>query len=292
MDTTVLRAYAFIVEEGSFSAAAQRLGISRSMCSKHINDLEASLGARLLTRSTRSVKPTAIGADYYVKVRRILDLLEEASESVRTETSTATGRLKIGSPVSYTLNALQPHILGFMAAFPSIQLEVVLDDRSSDLIADGFDAVIRAGVLEDTSMLARRLHGSPTHVVASPGYLRDHGVPRRPGDLVSHRTLYYTNLRGSGTWPFQLGADALHQKIHPAFSSNNGDIIRAAAAAGQGVAHLPEFIIGPDLKAGTLVPILTEYEMPELPISVVYPTRKHTSAALQVFLDFVTHMDL
>ncbi|SDX92880.1 LysR family transcriptional regulator [Roseicitreum antarcticum] len=129
METNTLRAYALVVEEGSFSAAARRLGISKSMCSKHISDLEDILGARLLTRSTRSVKATALGGEYYTKVRRILDLLDEANDYAKTESGTITGRLRIGMPMSYSLHALQPHILKFMEIYPEIQLECVFDDR-------------------------------------------------------------------------------------------------------------------------------------------------------------------
>ncbi|MFP1645800.1 LysR family transcriptional regulator [Pontitalea aquivivens] len=292
METNILRAYALIVEEGTFSAAALRLGISKSMCSKHISDLEQTLGARLLTRSTRSVKPTAIGVEYYAKVRRILDLLDEVNECVKLESATATGKLRIGSPVSYSLRLMQAHILQFLQDYPGIQLESVFDDRKSDLIAEGFDAVIRIGDLEDTSMVARRLDSVKTLVVATPDYLHQHGTPERPGDLASHKVIHYTNMQGAETWPFQKDDELIWQKVHPRFSSNNGEIIRLAALAGHGIAYLPEFLIAEDLQAGTLVPIMTEFRRPDLPVSIIYPSRKNPSAALKAFLDFASRMPL
>ncbi|MBT9384333.1 LysR family transcriptional regulator [Pseudooceanicola sp. CBS1P-1] len=286
MDTIALRTYALIVEEGSFSAAADRLGISRSMCSKHINDIEANLGARLLTRTTRSVKPTGIGLDYYAKVRKILDLLDEANESVKTETNTAAGRLKIGAPVSYTLSILRPHLVRFMRDYPAIQLEVSLDDKLHDMISEGYDAVIRVGELEDTSMHARQFHHVSTHVVASPGYLEENGTPEVPSDLSHHRTLYYANMRGAGTWPFKRGEELFYQKIHPVFSANNGELIATAALDGLGIAFLPDFLVREHIQEGRLKALLCEYSLPDIPISVVYPSRRNASAALKAFIDF------
>lgn len=291
MDTNVLRAYALIVEEGTFSAAASRLGISKSMCSKYISDLEESLGARLLTRSTRSVRPTAIGVEYYNKARQILDLLDEANTCAMTESKLPTGRLRIGSPVSYSLRALQSHILQFLDRYPGIQLESIFDDSKNDLISEGYDAVIRIGELGDTSLIARRLHSAKCLIVAAPAYLQAHGTPEQPPDLSGHKVLHYSNMGGAATWPFQKDNELIWQKVHPRFASNNGEIIRAATLAGHGIAYLPEFLIGEDLAAGRLVPIMTGFSRPDLPISIVYPSRKNASAALRAFLEFAPQME-
>lgn len=291
MDTNVLKAYTLIVEEGTFSAAALRLGISKSMCSKHISDLEESLGARLLTRSTRSVKPTAIGLEYYSKARRILDLLEEANECAKLDSASTSGHLRIGSPLSYSLKALQPHILKFLDRYPGIQLESVFDDSKNDLISGGFDAVIRIGDLDDSTMVARRLHSARCLIVAAPAYLDRHGTPEQPTDLSAHKLLHYTNMGGTVTWPFQKDNELVWQKVHPRFTSNNGEIILAAALAGHGIAYLPEFLVRDELKAGSLVAIMTNFTRPDLPISIVYPSRKNASAALKAFLEFAPQME-
>lgn len=291
MDLAVLQCYVHVVEDGSFSSAARRMGISKSMCSKHISDLEASLGVRLLTRSTRSVKPTAVGVEYYGKVRAVLEQLQAASESVRAYSDHAIGTLKIGSPISYTLKVLQPYILRFMAQYPDIQIDMVLDDRCQDIIGEGFDAVIRIGELEDSALMARRLYGSKSYLVAAPRYLAEHGTPQVPGDLARHRCLHYTNMRGT-TWTFRQGGDVYYQKVHPIFTANNGDMIRAAAVAGLGIAIMPQFLIDDEFDAGHLVPIMDDFNLPDLPISLVYPSRKNATAALRIFLDFVAGLDI
>ncbi len=286
MDTNTLRAFVLIIEEGSFSAAARRLRISKSMCSKYISDLEDSLGARLLTRSTRSVKATGIGLEYYNKVRRILDLLDEANESTKATSETITGHLRIGSPVSYSLRVLRPHILNFIEKYPGIHLETVFDDNKNDLIADGFDAVIRIGDLDDTNMIARRILSTKCMIVAAPEYLANHGTPNSPSELVSHQALHYTDVNTTETWPCQSNNEILWYKITPRFSSNNGEIILDAAIAGHGIAYLPEFLVADALKSGKLVQVLTAFNRPDLPISIVYPSRKNISAALRALLDF------
>lgn len=288
MDTISLKVFSLIVEEGTFSAAAVRLGISRSMCSKYINDLEDKLGARLLTRSTRSVKTTAIGMAYYQKVRRILNLLDEANEQAKVESGTVAGRLRIASPTSLSQRALQPHILKFLELHPDIQFESVFDDSRSDLIAKGYDAMIRIGELDDTSMVARRVHSTKCLIVASPAYLADNGTPQHPSDISDHKILHCTTMSSSTTWPFRNGNEIFWQKVSPRFASNNGDIVAAAAAADHGIAYLPGFLVDDYISTGALTCILTGYTRPDLPISIVYPSRKNISAALKAFLEYKT----
>lgn len=292
MDTAVLQTYLHIVDEGSFAAAARRMGISKSLCSKYISDLEDSLGTRLLTRSTRSVRPTPVGREYYQKIRDVMGQLQAANESVKRLSAHPSGPLRIGSPVSYTLKVLGPHIMRFIEAHPDIQLEAVLDDRHSDVISEGFDAVIRIGELGDSSLYARRLHSARILVVASPDYLTEHGTPERPEDLLAHRCLHYSNLRGAGTWPFRDGSETLYQKIQPAFSTNSAEMMRAAVLEGRGVALLPEFMIEEELRSGTLVPVLARFALPDLPVNLVYPSRKNMTAALKAFLDFTAGLKL
>lgn len=138
----------------------------------------------------------------------------------------------------------------------------------------------------DSGLLVRRLNAARIHVVAAPAYLTVHGRPTKPEDLTAHRCLYYTNMRGSRTWPFHHGAEVIYQKINPTFFANNGDLIRMAALAGHGIALMPDFLVQDDLASGALEPILTDFHLPDLPVSLVYPSRKNMSAALRAFLDF------
>ncbi|MFN4060202.1 LysR family transcriptional regulator [Paracoccus hibiscisoli] len=292
MDIKVLRSFAAIVDEGSFAAAARRLGISKSTCSKMIADLEADLGTRLLTRTTRAVTPTAAGHAFHAQITDILTRLDAAFEGVRAASARPAGPLKLGVPVQYTLKVLQPHLMRFMEEYPDIQLDVVLDDSRSDMTRDGFDAVIRIGTLEDSSLHARRLHDANIMLVASPDYIARHGSPQRPADLRDHQCLHYTNLRGPGTWPLRQGSEVIYQKITPAFSSNNGELLRALAVGGKGIALAPEFQVADDLAQGLLVPVLPGHALPGVPIHLVYSTRKLVTASLAAFLDFAARLDL
>lgn len=284
MDITAMRCLVAVIEEGGFSAAARRLRMSKSMCSKHVSDLEAELGVLLLTRSTRSVTPTAVGSDYVQRIKAILSDIEDAGAAVRQHGDTPQGRLKIGAPVSYTRAVLQPVLTRFMREHPSVLLELVLEDARQNLIEGGFDAAVRIGALEDSGLFARRIGGSRVHVVAAPDYLSRHGRPETPADLLQHRALHYSNLRSSRSWPFARDGEVFHQRIEPAFCSNNGDMIRAAAVEGLGLAIMPEFMILDELAGGALVPVLEPYSLPELPVHLVYPSRKHMTAALRAFM--------
>lgn len=292
MDLKALRCFVAIIEEGSFSAAARKVGVSKSMCSKMIADLEDELGTRLLTRTTRAVTPTATGHNFHLQISDILTSMDAAFEGVRAASMRHSGPLKLGAPVQYTLRVFQPHLIRFMEDYPDIQLDVVLDDSRSDLTRDGFDAVIRIGTLEDSSLHARRLHDARIMLVASPDYLARHGTPQRPAEMRDHQCLHYTNLRGPSTWPMRHGTELIYQKVTPAFSSNNGALLRALAVSGKGIAMTPEFIVADDLAQGLLVPVLSDYAMPGVPIHLVYSSRKLVTAALAAFLDFVGRLEL
>lgn len=292
MDINILRAFVHVVDAGSFAEAARRMGISRSLCSKHIADLEAHLGARLLTRTTRKLALTAIGVDYCAELRQVLARLDQATETARTAAHAPAGELKIGSPIFYTLKVLQPHLLHFMERFPDIRLQIVLDDGSSDLIGDGFDAVIRIGELKDSSLHARRLDWARIVMVAAPDYLARHGAPDKPGDLMQHDCLHYTNLVGAGSWPLSCGTERFWQKVRATFSSNNTELLHSMAISGKGVALLPEFTIRDEVASGKLVPLLTDYSLPDIPVNLVYPSARLISSAMRSFLDFATGMRL
>lgn len=292
MDISVFRTFVSVVDEGSFAAAAGRMGISRSLCSKHVADLEADLGVRLLVRTTRKVTPTAAGLSYSRDLRDILARLDAATETVKAATASRSGALKIGSPIFYTLKVLQPHLLDFMERYRGIQLQVVLDDGTSDIVGDGFDAVIRIGNLADSTLHARRLHAVRILLVASPDYLARAGRPERPADLLRHACLHYTNLPGNLTWPLRRGSRTIRQPVRPSFSSNNTELLHSMALNGRGLALLPEFIVGDDIAAGRLSVLMTDYALPDLPVNLVYPSGKLMTGAMRSFLDFAAGLRL
>ena len=292
MDITVLRTFLAIIDEGSFAAAARRMGISRSMCSKNIADLEQELGARLLVRTTRAVHTTPIGQVYADQLRDALARLDAANENVRAIAEKPTGMLKIGAPIAYTMKILQPHLLRFMEQYPDIQMQLQLDDGTSDVIGQGFDAVIRIGLLQDSSLIGRRIHHADLKIVASPGYVKEHGAPKSPEDLQQHKCLHYTILRRPDTWPLQRDGQTIYQKVVPVFSSNNSEMLLSMAANGKGIALLPDFLAKEELKSGTIVPLLSEFAVPGVPVSILYPPGKLLTAAMRTFLDFMARLRL
>lgn len=292
MDISVFRTFVSVVDEGSFSTAALRMGISRSLCSKHVADLETHLGVRLLTRTTRKVTPTPMGLSYSRDLREVLARLDAATESVKAASGNLSGTLKIGSPIFYTLKVLQPHLLDFMERHRDVQLQIVLDDGASDIIGDGFDAVIRIGNLKDSTLYARKLHTVRIMLVAAPDYLDRNGRPERPADLLRHDCLHYTNLPGNLTWPLRRGSRTIRQPVRPSFFSNNTELLHSMAVNGRGLALLPEFIIRDDVEAGRLVILMPEYALPDLPVSLVYPSGKLLTGAMRSFLDFASKLQL
>lgn len=292
MDTSVFRTFLSVVDEGSFAAAAQRMGISRSLCSKHVADLEAELGVRLLARTTRKVTPTVAGLSYSRDLRDILARLDAATEAVKATTTSQSGALKIGTPIFYTLKVLQPHLLDFMEQYRDIQLQVVLDDGASDIVGEGFDAVIRIGNLKDSTLHARRLHSVRILLVGSPDYLARAGRPEQPADLLRHDCLHYTNLPGTMTWPLRRGSRTIRQPVRPSFSSNNTELLHSMAVNGKGLALLPEFVLLDDIAAGRLEALMTDYTLPDLPVNLVYPSGKLLTGAMRSFLDFAGRLRL
>lgn len=292
MDTAILRTFLAILDEGSFAAAARRMGISKSLCSKHIADLEADLGVRLLTRTTRTVTPTSVGLLFGERLRESLAVLDAATDDARASSGHPSGFLKIGSSIFHMLNILQPHILTFMDLYPDIQLEIVLDDGKADLIGDGFDAVIRIGHLADSTLIARKLHEVAVWMVASPAYLAEYGEPQTPDDLAGHKNLHYTNVRSAFTWPLKRNGEIVHQRIQPAFSTNNTDMLRSLAVNGKGIALLPDFVARKDFESGALVQVLGDYALPDIPVNLVYPSRKLMTAAMRCFLDYMSGLKL
>ncbi|WP_175479850.1 LysR family transcriptional regulator [Paracoccus homiensis] len=292
MDTTILRTFVAILDDGSFAAAARKMGISRSLCSKYISDLEEDLGVRLLMRTTRSVRPTVIGQEYGQRIREVLRQLDAANEGVRAASGNPAGTLKVGAPITYTLKSLQAHLIDFMDLYPSIELELVLDDGTSNLVDEGYAAVIRIGVLRDSTLHARRLDDVRIMMVAAPEYLDQRGTPTEPQHLLQHSCLHYNNLREAETWQLQRDGEPIYQKVQPVFSSNSTEMLQQMALSGRGIAMMPEFAVADDIAAGRLVPIMHNYVIPALPVHLLYPTGKLMTAALRSFLDHFAKLRL
>ncbi|MYM69372.1 LysR family transcriptional regulator [Pseudoduganella sp. FT55W] len=243
-----------VVDSGSLSEAARHLRISRSVVSERLAELERSLGATLLQRSTRKLSVTEDGSAFLERARRIVCEVRQAQADLAERRGELTGPLRISAPVTFGRMHLGPALYGFLQKYPDIQLTLDLNDRRVDATSDGFDAVIRNGPIVDSFLVAWQLAPSPRYLVASPGYLARHGTPANLEELAEHRGIFYTN-RGTADWRFVDGDQAYVVQGDGDLVLNNGDMMLDAAIAGLGISLLPAFIVGQALRDGKLTRI-------------------------------------
>jgi DNA-binding transcriptional LysR family regulator len=282
-----MRMYVAVVDGGSFAAAAGKLDISRAMVSKQIQKLEEHLGTRLMNRTTRRLSLTETGREFYERSNQIMGDVEEAEQIAGQMTRRAQGVLRVTIPLSYGQHRLAAIIGDYTQAYPQVQLDISLSDRKVDLIDEGFDLAIRIGAMPQSDLIARKLGGVRSIVCAAPAYLAKHGTPQMPADLGRHACLGYT-LTGTGAdWRLEGPEGIVAVAITGPIRADNGDIIRLAALGGAGIAFQPQFIVGDDIAAGRLVRVLPEWQSAELDVYAVYPSRKHLSAKVRTFVDFL-----
>jgi len=283
-----LRVFVAVVEQGSFAAAAEHLGLSRTAASKHVQDLEARLGITLLSRTTRSVSLTQTGAAYFERARHILDEIEAADSEASLQTRTPRGRLRVSVPVSFGFRHLAPRLKGFMDRYPDVHLDLIVSDRQVNLVEEGFDLAIRIGELADSSLIARRIAASRLILCAAPGYLDANGWPAEPHDLSAHVCLGYPYWSGYQNWPFTDSEGNAHKvPVANQLWSNNGDLLLSAAVSGCGIIRQPEFIVHEALTRGDLVELLPNLAKPEIGIHSVYPPAPVIPLRLRVFIDYL-----
>jgi DNA-binding transcriptional LysR family regulator len=288
---TGMAVFARVVEARSFSEAARQLGLSKSAVSKQVSRLEDRLGARLLNRTTRRLGLTEVGATYYEYCARMLVEAEEAERAVTALHGEPRGLLKVNAPMSFGVRHLAPALPELLARYPEIRVDLVLNDRFVDMIEEGFDVAIRIAALPDSSLVARRLAPSRHVLCGSPAYFARHGEPKKPDDLRQHNCLNYTYLASHDEWPFEGKTESKGGKrtvkVTGTLQANNGDVLAAAAVAGLGLVMSPTFIVGPDVQAGRLKCVLRDYLSAETAIYAVYPHRRHLSAKVRAFVDFL-----
>ena len=276
-----------VVNSGGFSAAARKIGLSRAQVSKSVMQLEQYLGVRLLNRTTRSISLTESGRVYFERSSALLADIDEIEAIAANESGETRGRLMLSAPTTFGILHLQDAIPAYLARFPEVQISLSLADRFIDVVAEGFDLVIRIGELEDSSLVARRLAPCKRILCAAPGYLGKHGTPQVPQDLAIHHCLVYSNELKPDSWRLQ-GPDGNEVvKVNGPVCADNGDILRAAAVAGLGVTLLPTFIVGADLISGRLRQVLPEFCPPEIFIHAVFPSRRWLSPKVRSFVDFL-----
>ncbi len=280
-----LQVFRTVVEQGGFTAAAQKLNISPSAATKNIAGLEAHLGAQLLNRSTRRIALTEHGRSFYEAAVAILSRLEEAEISVSEANSMARGLVRIAMPSSFGRVTFTPELPTFLDENPGITLDVHFSDVTVDLIKEGFDLAVRSREQEDSRLIQRILHRGPMVTVASPAYLARHGAPQTPQDLAGHRCI--TGVFGS-EWRFRTqdgGEESV--KITSAVILRSGDNVREGAVAGVGIAQSTWWLFRRDLAEGRLVRILGDFEREAVPISVFYPAKRNLPRRVSRVIDFL-----
>lgn len=277
-----------VVAKQGFARAAEALGTSPANVTRYIAELEAHLGTRLLNRHSRKLSLTESGEALFERARAVLDDVAEAVAITASASLQPRGRLRINVPLSFGILQLAPLWPKFAKQHPQVELEVALIDRVVDLVEEGYDLGVRISRAGSSAHAARRLASSRNIVCASPAYLRKHGRPKHPRDLAEHACIGYTYAASADEWTLVDAAGADHAvRVRCVMHTNNGDTARAAALAGLGVIWQPTFLIGDDLRAGTLAPLLPGYRMHDIDVLAVYPSRRHLSAKVRVMVDFL-----
>ncbi len=283
-----IQVFAQVVESGSFAKAADRLGLSTSAASRQVAELEGHLQTRLLNRTTRKVSLTESGRAFYERSVQLLADLAEAEQEASRAAVEPRGTIRLTSSVNFGVRHVAPAIAEFLREHPGVRFDVSLSDRLVDLVEEGFDLAVRIGPLGADNLVARKLGETRLVPCASPAYLAAHGAPAAPEDLARHNCFTYEYVSPRHVWRFHDRAGAERSvRVAGTLHSNNGDLLAEAAVRGAGIVFEPAFIVGPEVRAGRLVPLLQDYEPPPMPIYAVYPSRKHLSAKVRRFVEFL-----
>lgn len=276
-----------VVDLQGFSAAANRLGISRALVSKQIIRLEERLGARLLNRTTRRVSVTEVGEAYYERCKRVLSEVEEADLLVEQLHSEPRGTLKISAPMSFGVSHVGPAVSEFLSLYSDLSISLTLNDRFTDLIEEGFDVAIRIAQSADSSLVARRLAPVRCVMTATPAYLAANGVPQQPQDLGDHKCLSYIYLASGQEWPMFGPNGATSVKVSGPLKANNGEVLVNAVLRNLGIGLLPYFLVRDEIENGNLVTVLDRYRLPELSVFAVSPPNRYPARKVQAFVTFL-----
>ena len=277
--------FSAVVEAKSFSEAARRIGIAKSAISKHISMLENHLGVRLLNRTTRQLSLTEAGETYYRSCTRLVKEASEAAQEVRQLQSQPMGTLKLSCTIAFGTNHLIPLISQFHEQHPELKIDLLLGDEMVNLVDEGIDLAIRVGWLSESNLVAKKLFTSQRIIVASPEYLKKHGTPQLPTELVNHNWIIVTLLRSPQRCTFRHNGKL--QTIHMMSTTRTNSINAAHAFVlnSDGITAMSSYVVDDDIKQGRLVQLLPEYETDEVSIYAVYPDRHHVPAKVRLFID-------
>lgn len=284
-----MRLFMHVVEEGSFSKAGPRVGITQSSVSRGISALEKQLGVQLIQRSTRKLNLTEAGKIYYERVRQIIADMDDANLAVRRLSATPSGHLRVTAPAAFGRCYIAPYLNEFYTLYPQIKIGLSLNDNIDDVIGAGFDLAIRFGNLDDSSLIAKRLASSHSIVCAHPDYLERTGTPKTPEDLIHHNCLTYRMTPGHNIWHFEHDGKSHSVQASGSLYADTGDALLAAATSALGIIQLPSWVVAQGINNGTLVPILQEYELipKTTPIHAVFAHKSLLATKVTVFIEFL-----
>lgn len=285
-----METYVSVVEAGSFSAAAKRLKLGQPAVSKSIAQLETRLGVRLLLRSTRGLTPTDAGQRFYEHARRAIEEVEFAEQAVRETSAALSGTLRVSAAVTFARLHILPALKIFLQRHPRLQIDIVLDDRTIDLLEHGVDVALRMGSLDDSAMTARRISRSRRVVVGTPAYFSGAGLPKSPADLSQHQAIVYS-LRGGGeSWSFSQDGKEVAVVVSGRVSVSAAEGMRTAVLGDMGIAIASEWMFSPELGNGTVKEVLSDWELPSIDLWAVFPAGRLVSAKARAFVAFVEEL--
>ncbi|UXZ34922.1 LysR family transcriptional regulator [Cupriavidus gilardii] len=276
-----------VIEAGSFSAAARRLNLGQPAVSKSIAQLEERLGTRLLLRSTRGLTPTDAGQRFYEHAKRAIEEADEAEQAARDSSEGLSGRLRVSAAVTFARLHILPGLKTFMDRHPQLEIDIALDDRNIDLLEEGTDVALRMGMLDDSSMTARRIARSPRLVVGTPRYFAQAGVPRTPADLSGHQAIVYSQRGGGESWSFRQGSTEVAVVVSGRVRVSAAEGIRTAVLADMGLAVASRWMFAPEVEQGVVQTVLNDWTLPPIDLWAVFPSGRLVTAKARAFVAFV-----
>lgn len=283
------RMFLAVIETGSFTAAAEKLGTRSGQASKLISRLETDLGVRLLNRTTRSVVPTEAGRAYYDRLKPLVDELDTLDLDIRNISQSPRGRLRLTAPLTFGTLELAPALNAFAGLYPDIELDVSFSDRVVNVVDEGFDLAVRVGRPGDSSLIIRRLCAVRIVVVGAPSYLEQHDAPASPADLGQHACIIDTNFREPNRWPFKGETGEVEMvSVDGRIRYSNAEACVQAAELGLGFACVPAFVAGEALRSGRLIRLLPSFEPDPYDVHVLYPHSRHLAAKVRLLVDFLS----
>ena len=281
----LMRSFVAVVEEGTYTAAAKRLGKTKALLSNQVSQLEEQLEVRLIQRSTRSLHVTDTGQAYYLEAKRILDEVSALEASLKTENQSMVGRLRMTAPITFGEQVLMPFIAQIKQDNPDLLIEIMLADRYVDLVDEGFDLALRIGLLEDSNLIAKPLGQSKLVACAAPNFIQKMGSIHSPDRLTSLPCIVDSNYKGQNLWRFNSSGENFSIKVNECMRVNGAQAANQLASLGVGVCITPDFAAKAFFETGQLMMILENYEIGVVPIQVVYPSRQHLSPKVSFFID-------